>query len=235
MTGTFCISAATANVRTLATGPNGYKGKIAYLQAQFQTHHLNFVGLQETRTKEGLIRNRGGQYARFCSGDDGGHHGVELWLSTTQPIGYIADEAIYADPSKVVILHRDPRRLLARIETELEPLYVGVLHGPQSGINEAERETWWKDTLGSSYFVTQTQLVVQRILTLYLSTTMTSRPILSSSLEPFRVLISASPLQETSTLVTTQPGPPLTCGLSGESTISASLRVWPTRSSIRRC
>eukprot|EP00434_Breviolum_minutum_P041297 symbB.v1.2.036738.t1/scaffold5124.1/size30633/4 len=33
----------------------------------------------------------------FPAGDDGGHHGVELWLSTTQPIGYIADEAIYAD------------------------------------------------------------------------------------------------------------------------------------------
>ena len=141
------VSFATANVRTLSTGPTGYKGKIDFLQAQFDTLGLTIIGLQETRTDERYIKTRRQPYLRFCSGHDRGHHGVELWLSTTQPLGYIGKDPVYIQPHNVTVIYKDPRRLIARIESALEPLCVAVLHGPQSGIDECTRETWWTETV----------------------------------------------------------------------------------------
>ena len=141
------VSFATANVRTLSTGPTGYKGKIDFLQAQFDTLGLTIIGLQETRTDERYIKTRRLPYLRFCSGHDRGHHGVELWLSTTQPLGYIGKDPVYIQPHNVTVIYKDPRRLIARIESALEPLCVAVLHGPQSGIDECTRETWWTETV----------------------------------------------------------------------------------------
>ena len=86
-------------------------------------------------------------FLRYCGGHDHGHHGVELWLSTTQPIGYLDGNPVLLSPQNVVILHKDPRRILARIETTLEPFFVAVLHGPQSGIAEEVRKEWWEETV----------------------------------------------------------------------------------------
>ncbi len=144
--GELMASFATANVRTLSTGPTGCRGKIDYLQSQFSAFGLTIVGLQETRTEQKLIRSRRQPYTRYCSGHDRGHHGVELWLSTTQPLGYIDGKPIYIEPQNVVVLHKDPRRLIARIESRLEPICVAVLHGPQSGIEEQIRTEWWEET-----------------------------------------------------------------------------------------
>ena len=146
--GQIWLSCATANVRTLATGPDGYQGKIDYLQSQFDSFGLVMIGLQETRTNQGLVRSRRQHYLRYCSGHEAGHHGVELWLSTKQPLGYHGRTPVYIQAQNVVILHRDPRRLVARIETTLDPLYVAVLHGPQSGIEEEYRKCWWEETVG---------------------------------------------------------------------------------------
>ncbi len=145
--GEIWASFATANVRTLSTGQQGFRGKVDYLQAQFASYGLNIVGLQETRTDQKLVKASKQPYLRYCGGHDNGHHGVELWLSTTQPIGYLNGQPVLIQPQNVVILHKDPRRILARIETTLEPFFVAVLHGPQSGITEEVRKEWWEDTV----------------------------------------------------------------------------------------
>ena len=107
----------------------------------------NLRPLQETRTDQRFIKAARQPYIRYCSGHDRGHHGVELWLSTVQPLGYVDDAPVYIQPQNVVVTHKDPRRLIARIESALEPLCVAVLHGPQSGIDECTRETWWTETV----------------------------------------------------------------------------------------
>ena len=139
-------SFATANVRTLGKGPDSYRGKVDYLQQQFAAHGLVIIGLQETRTEEGLIRGKRQPFLRYCSGHERGHHGVELWLSTVQPFGYQGKTPIFLSAGNVIVLHKDPRRLLARIETALGTIYVAVLHGPQSGIEDSQREQWWNET-----------------------------------------------------------------------------------------
>lgn len=61
------LSAATANVRTMFAGKDGFGGKIHYLQAQFQLDNFNFVALQETRTEAGM-KGKGADFLRICSG-----------------------------------------------------------------------------------------------------------------------------------------------------------------------
>ena len=84
----FLFSAASANVLTLGSGDSGFTGKAHYLQEQFASLAFNFVGIQEARTKEGTVTGKG-PYYRLCSGHQCGHHGVELWISKTHPLGYI--------------------------------------------------------------------------------------------------------------------------------------------------
>ena len=139
-------SFATAHVRTLGKGPDSYRGKVDYLQQQFAAHGLVIIGLQETRTEEGLIRGKRQPFLRYCSGHERGHHGVELWLSTVQPFGYQGKTPIFLSARNVIVPHKDPRRLLARIETTFGTIYVAVLHGPQSGIEDSQREQWWNET-----------------------------------------------------------------------------------------
>ena len=82
------VSAATVNVRTLLEGGKKDGGKTSYLMEQFHDLNFNLVGLQETRTQEGFRKTGNGISFRYCSGGQQGNHGVELWISQMQPIGY---------------------------------------------------------------------------------------------------------------------------------------------------
>ena len=139
------IGLASANVLTLGGGDTGFVGKTHYLQDQFATYGFVMVGIQEARTKEGLIVGKG-PYYRLCSGHQGGHHGVELWISKTQPVGFIGSRPVLINRSDVTVLWKDSRRLLVHIETEVTAFYVVVLHGPQSGQGVDTRESWWLET-----------------------------------------------------------------------------------------
>ena len=71
------LGAASANVLTLGGGDTGFVGKTHYLQDQFASYGFAIVGIQEARSKEGMIVGKG-PYYRLCSGHQSGHHGVEL-------------------------------------------------------------------------------------------------------------------------------------------------------------
>lgn len=142
---TIRISAATANVRTMYVGKEGFGGKIQYLRSQFQLDNFNIVALQETRTDAGM-KGKGTDFLRICSGSADGHLGVETWISMTQAFGEHRGRAFLAKPSQVVILHGDPRRLL--IALHFGPFTLGIynIHAPHSGKPEAERTEWWTET-----------------------------------------------------------------------------------------
>ena len=142
---TLRVSAATANVRTLYVGPDGFGGKLQYLQEQFTLDHFNIVAIQEARTPAGMT-GKGRDYLRIASGCQDGHLGVETWISLTQPFGTHRGRPFFVKPSQIVILHGDPRRLLLVIH--FGPFTLGVLnvHGPHTGRPEAERQLWWKET-----------------------------------------------------------------------------------------
>ena len=93
----------TANVQTLGKGPQGYQGKLHFLQQQFAEYAIHAIGIQEARTDE-IFCGRQSDYLRLSTGHDRGHHGVELW-------------PCYFAAHHLVVLHKDPRRLLVRVTT----------------------------------------------------------------------------------------------------------------------
>ena len=62
------ISLASGNVSTLGVGAKGLAGKLDYLKGQFRSFQLNFLGVQEARTKEGQLCDQ--ELLRLCSGAD---------------------------------------------------------------------------------------------------------------------------------------------------------------------
>ena len=139
------LSLATANVQTLGAGPQGYQGKLHYLQQQFREYEVHAIGIQEARTEE-IFSGKRADYLRLASGHERGHLGVELWLSRTIPYAWIGRTPCYFEARHLVVLHKDPRRLVVRATAPgLDCIFV-VLHGPQSGRQKEEREEWWVTT-----------------------------------------------------------------------------------------
>jgi hypothetical protein len=67
---TFAVSIATSNVQSLGLGTQGFSGKLHYIRTQFVALKLNFLGLQETRSPEGMANTHG--VLRLSSGCDKG-------------------------------------------------------------------------------------------------------------------------------------------------------------------
>ena len=136
------VSAASANVQSLYTGEQGHPGKLQFLRQQFIGLHLNFMGLQEARSTECCTCVD--EVLRFASGADKGHLGVELWINLACPIGYADAKPKHLQKSDIVVLHTDPRILLARVDHALLQTLLLVIHAPQSGCPRDQRSSWWE-------------------------------------------------------------------------------------------
>ena len=137
----FCISACTANVNSLSTQPGGHAGKVGYLRQQVLDLHLNFVGLQESKTDE--ICTCVDQIYRLASGCVKHQQGVELWINLSQPYGTIGKTKCYFERGDFQVVHKDPRILLVRVDALYWSGWIAVAYAPQSGICRQEREDWW--------------------------------------------------------------------------------------------
>eukprot|EP00435_Cladocopium_sp_Y103_P048910 s1337_g14.t1 len=144
VTGWIRMSLATANVATLGVGPQGFPGKLAFLQAQFGSFRLNFLGVQEARTAEGHILHD--SILRLCSGACDSMLGVELWCNLAQPFLWQNDVPVYFAQQHFQVLHRDSRRLLVQVAHPCVTLRLFVGHAPQSGISLVDRRSWWERT-----------------------------------------------------------------------------------------
>ena len=139
----FKISFASANVSTLGIGSRGHAGKLDYIKGQFVNFHLNFLGVQEARTQEGTILKD--DILRLCAGADGKHLGVELWCKLKQPFAFVNNKPRFLRGSDFQVIHRDPRRLLVRVQHAAWQTYLLVGHAPHSGIALAQRAIWWSE------------------------------------------------------------------------------------------
>jgi hypothetical protein len=128
----FAISIATGNVQSLGLGTQGFTGKLQYLRTQFAALKLNFIGLQETRSPEGLAHKYG--ILRLSSGSDNGQAGVELWCNLQQPIATATQKQVFLQRQHFLVVHRDPRRLLVRIQHPLWEAWILVAYAPHSGL-----------------------------------------------------------------------------------------------------
>ncbi|CAL1160873.1 unnamed protein product [Cladocopium goreaui] len=141
---TFAVSVATSNVQSLGLGQQGFSGKLHYIRTQFMAHKLNFLGLQETRSPEGMANTHG--VLRLSSGCDKGQAGVELWCNLQQPIATVKNKDIFLQRRHFLVVHRDHRRLLVRIQHPLWEAWFLVAYAPHSGYGDLDRTHWWNTT-----------------------------------------------------------------------------------------
>ena len=138
---TIQLSMGTYNVRSLYRGPEGHAGKLHYACAQFESHGLNFIGLQETRSAQGVFRH--GDTLRLSTGGDNGHLGIEFWVNLTQPYGWRHNRPLRFRAEHFVVTHQDARSLLVRINAPAFQSWVCVAHAPHCGADPSLRQTWW--------------------------------------------------------------------------------------------
>ena len=137
----YCISLATANVNSLHNGPDGYSGKLQYIRDQMKALHLLFLGIQESRSS--TVCSQCDDVLRLGGGSTGGHYGVELWINLTQPFANVGTKPKYLNKQNVVVVHADPRLLIAKISHELWHACIAVAHAPHSGHPDEVRSAWW--------------------------------------------------------------------------------------------
>ena len=140
----FTVSIATGNVQSLGLGTQGFSGKLHYIRTQFVALKLNFLGLQETRSPEGMANTHG--VLRLSSGCDKGQAGVELWCNLQQPVATVKNKNIFLQRKHFLVVHRDQRRLLVRIQHPLWEAWFLVAYAPHSGYSDLDRTQWWTTT-----------------------------------------------------------------------------------------
>ena len=121
-------------------------GRAALLAEQLHAKGATIAALQETRGQEG--RTRIGKFLRYSSGAAHGQYGTELWLHTERPLMYGTSpaEGIFFNEAQIVVVHRDPRRVIIRFQVKSWRLLIASLHAPHRA-NEAHIiSDWWKDT-----------------------------------------------------------------------------------------
>ena len=136
------ISWGTYNVRSLYRGPDGHAGKLHYACSQFEQHGLNFLGIQEARSEQGLFRHS--ETLRLSSGCHKGQLGVELWVNLAQPYGIHGGRALHFQAKHFIATYQDPRCLLLRVHTPHLQAWICVAHAPHCGTPEETRVAWWR-------------------------------------------------------------------------------------------
>ena len=135
------MSFGSGNVASLYAGEHGTAGKVQLIRDQMLSLKFNFLGLQEARCPQicSLVDN----IYRLGTGAHNGHWGVELWINLQQPFAYVDHTPILLSKSDVVVVHQDPRILIAKIDQAMWRACLVVAHAPQSGQSLADRSIWW--------------------------------------------------------------------------------------------
>ena len=124
-------------------GSWGHAGKTVYLRQQFLSMRLLFLGIQESRTPETFSAAE--TVLRIGSGHaHGGLYGVELWANLNVPYGRLGHRELYFKRADFQVLHRDPRALLVRVDTDFVHFALLVGYAPQSGLSVDVRSDWWE-------------------------------------------------------------------------------------------
>ena len=116
--------------------------QLSYLRAQFRSHGLTLLGVQEARSERDCTSSED-VFLRLSSGALRGHYGLELWVNLRQPFAWRGRKALCFCRRDFCVLHADPRMLFVRV---CNPHFGGLLvvdHAPQSGRPRSERQQWW--------------------------------------------------------------------------------------------
>ena len=136
--GTHSIS---TSVNSLSAPTEGHGGKIDFLRRQFIDFNFNFMGVQESKSPE--FCSCVDHVLRLSSGCHKNQQGVESWVNLSQPYAYVNNQPVFLDKGDIQVAHKDPRALLARIETIYWQCWLLVAYAPHTGLPLGQREQWW--------------------------------------------------------------------------------------------
>ena len=145
---TCSLRVATYNALTLGGGRErplyDEPGRIKLLREQAERQSLHLIGLQETRTKEGMTVSH--NYVRFASGSTAeGTHGIELWASRTIPFATTTTgQYYYFKETCFHIAHSTPSLMITTYEEAEFAMTITVAHAPHNGLPTDIKDEWWQ-------------------------------------------------------------------------------------------
>ena len=146
---TFNITFASYNVLSLGNhlernfSLHDEPGRVALLRKQVHHKGILFMGLQETRTPKGTYASE--THLRYSTGaEEGGHGGVELWVSKVIPFAKTATGKLcFVTQANLHLQVAEPSILLMSLENCGLDLLLGVLHAPHTGHDDDRQQEWW--------------------------------------------------------------------------------------------
>ena len=146
---TLSLGASLEEQDGVGTGNAGLQfrpARAALLAEQLHVKGVSVAALQETRCPEG--RTSVGQFLRYSSGAQKGQLGTELWLHKERPILQYpgTPERICFTPSRLTVVHHDPRRILVRFQYKSWRLLLASLRAPHRACEAHAIDTWWSQT-----------------------------------------------------------------------------------------
>ena len=143
------LSLATYNVLTLsefkcADVEGGEHWRAALLREQLESRKIHVAGLQETRANNHILI-KSPNYIRVIGGnpEGSGHHGCELWLSTTLPIAWKDEKQVVFSQDDITVLRAEPRLLTVRVQPHKASIIFIVCHMPHEGSDQDLKDEWW--------------------------------------------------------------------------------------------
>ena len=142
------LSLATLNVQTLSEYspdevPGGEHWRAALLREQLEARGVQVAGLQETRARDKLLIATS-NFIRIIGGnpEGNGHHGCELWLSSTTPLGKLDDKVVMFGRDTVTVLCAEARLLVVRAQPAGLSFVFVVCHMPHEGTDQDIKDLW---------------------------------------------------------------------------------------------
>ena len=129
--------------------------RTARLDHQWHAQAVNFIGVQEARTMEGVYQSA--HYRILASGGDGpkaARLGCELWCHASQPLAVSeTGQRLFLKDFEFVVCHSDSRRLFAKFTNSHLAFAIVVLHAPCLGKPKGQGHRpiedvaqWWTNT-----------------------------------------------------------------------------------------
>ena len=120
-----------------------FPGKTKYIAKQMLEARHHVLTLQECRSSHSGIFENGELIRIVSAGLPQGIYGTEIWLNKSCPLGKIGKNKIGFDRQHLLILHADPRLLVAKIKVADQTVVIISGHCPHSLDTQEVRERWW--------------------------------------------------------------------------------------------
>ena len=115
-----------------------------WLRKQLKEHHVNIVGVQESRTRQATAVQDDGWYI-LAEPSTNGRGGIEAWIDLRMPYAFDANATpLYFEPQDFRICASSSQWMLLSIKATHLCAWVLIAHSPHQGAPLAEYQAFWE-------------------------------------------------------------------------------------------